>query len=181
MKVLWAISALVLVFAPTALAQDASSNYSISNEGRYCELRVGQRTPSRAPLIRTFRQYVESGTYNTIRVYGACGGRVPVEVLLDERRMISDIKIKKQGICVDGGVCIGDTLATARKALPSARTFVLFEEGQVLYMRLSPFLTLGVEVEDVDLECPEIPDDKCLRSVLSRPIADITISNRIKP
>lgn len=163
-------------------ARDASLDYSVSNAGRYCELRVGEKVPKNVVLRRTYRQYVESGSYNVIRVYGACGGRVPVEVLrVLERDIVSDIIIKRRGVCVDGRVCIGDSLAAARKALPSAKTFVLYEEGQVLYMRLSPYVTLGVEVSDVELSCPEIPTDRCLRRVLSRKIGDITISNRIHP
>ena len=183
MRALLAATIFLIGCTSTAFAQDVSLDYSISDAGRYCELRVGEKVPARVVLRRKFREYVEGGRdYNVIRVYGACGGRVPVQVLLDGANgSISDIIIRKRGICVSGSVCVGDTLAVARKALPSAKTIVAFEEGQVLYMRLSDYLTLGFNVEDRELSCPSIPNDGCLRSVLSRKVADITISNRIKP
>lgn len=165
----------------TAFARDASLDYSVSNSGRYCEFQVGHKVPANVAIRKKFREYVEGSYYNVIRVYGACQGRVPVQVRLDGRDAISDIIVHKHGVCMDGRACIGDALSTVRKAFPSARTFVGDEEGQALYMRLSKFLTLGFNVEDVELSCPSIPDDECLRNVLSRKVSDITISNRIEP
>jgi hypothetical protein len=124
---------------------------------------------------------VENNYYNVIRVYEVCKSRVPVEILSLFGKSISDIVIKKRGICVEGRVCVGDTLAAARRAFPSAKTIVEYQEDQVLYMRLGEFVTLGFNVKDLEFDCPPIPDDKCLSRALSRKATDITISDRMKP
>jgi hypothetical protein len=139
-----------------------------------CEFRVGNSVPPGLSYLRE-RKTPTEGDARIYREYVACNAQVPVSVEVQDQRVVS-IWIHEANVCIDGRLCMGDTLAKARREFPGGRVFLSRVEGDTLSFVVGPNVTAVFDASGIADHCFVTPST-CEVQLGRRRVKGILIHN----